>query len=96
MKSIRANGASQYGLLIDSNGNNVSWNDVSGNGPAPAIRVTATRTPSREGPSGPNTGDGVQLVGNTNTLSGATVQSNTANGVLVQGSTNRSRATRPT
>ena len=45
---------------------------------------------------GPNTGDGVQLIGNSNNLSGATVESNTGNGVVVTGGSNRSRATRPT
>jgi hypothetical protein len=88
LKSIRANGASQYGVLVGSNGNSVSWNDVSGNGPGAGIRVTGSGNILTGGTVGPNTGDGVELVGDSNTLSGATVQSNTINGVVVLGNTN--------
>jgi len=89
LKSVRANGASQYGILIGSNGNSVSWNNVSGNGPGAGIRVTGNSNILKGGTVGPNNGDGVQLIGNSNTLSGATIQSNTGNGVLVAGSTNQ-------
>jgi hypothetical protein len=89
LKSVRANGASQYGILVASNTNNVSWNDVSGNGPGAGVRVTGNSNILKGGTVGPNNGDGVQLVGNTNTLSGATVQSNTINGVLALGGSNQ-------
>jgi hypothetical protein len=88
LKSVRANGASQYGILVASNTNNVSWNDVSGNGPGAGVRVTGNSNILKGGTVGPNNGDGVQLVGNTNTLSGATVESNTGNGVVASGNTN--------
>jgi hypothetical protein len=89
LKSVRANGASQYGILIGSNSNSVSWNDVSGNGPGAGIRVTGSSNTLKGGTVGPNTGDGVQLIGNSNTLSGATIRNNTGNGVLVAGTGNQ-------
>jgi hypothetical protein len=94
LKSVRANGASQYGILIDSNGNNVSWNDVSGNGPGAGVRVTGSSNILKGGDVGPNTGDGVQLLGNSNTISGATVESNTINGILVLGGSNQIKSNR--
>jgi hypothetical protein len=89
LKSIRANGASQYGVLITSNGNSVSWNNVSGNGPGAGIRVEGGSNTLKGGTVGPNTGDGVQLVGTFNNLSGATVESNTINGILALGNSNQ-------
>jgi parallel beta-helix repeat protein len=92
LKSIRANGASVDGVLITSNSNSVSWNDVSGNGngsaTAAGIRVQGSSNTLKGGTVASNKGDGVQLTGNSNELSGSTIQSNTGNGVLVSGSTN--------
>ena len=76
LKSIRANGASQYGVLITSNSNSVSWNDVSGNGNGTAtrgIRVEGGTNTLKGGTVGPNNGDGVQLIGSSNNLSGSTI-----------------------
>ena len=92
LKSVRANGAKYQGILITTNGNSVSWNDVSGNGSGGAtdagIRVTGSSNTLKGGTVGPNAGDGVQLVGGSNNLSGSNIQSNTGNGVLVSGSSN--------
>jgi hypothetical protein len=88
LKAVRANNATQYGILVISNGNSVSWNAVAGNGPGAGIRVEGATNILKGGTVGPNNGDGVQLIGNTNTLSGATIQSNTGNGVLVAGNFN--------
>ena len=92
LKSIRANGAKTNGVLITTNANSVSWNDVSGNGSGAAtdagIRVTGGTNILKGSTIGSNNGDGVQLVGNSNNLSGATIQSNKGHGVLVSGSTN--------
>jgi hypothetical protein len=89
LKSVRANGASQYGIQINSDSNNVSWNDVSGNGPGAGIQVNGKSNILKGGTVGPNTGDGVQLVGDSNSLSGATIESNTGSGVVVTGNSNQ-------
>ena len=89
LKAVRANNASQYGILVISSGNSVSWNAVAGNGPGAGIRVEGDTNLLKGGTVGPNKGDGVQLIGKSNTLSGATIQSNTGNGVLVAGNTNK-------
>jgi uncharacterized repeat protein (TIGR01451 family) len=92
LKSIRANGATKYGVQIVSSSNSVSWNDVSGNGTAisdAGIRVEGSSNTLKGGTVGSNKGDGVQLIGNSNTLSGSNIVSNTGNGVLVTGSTNK-------
>jgi parallel beta-helix repeat protein len=84
--SIRANGASLYGVLVVSNGNSVSWNNVGGNGVG--IRVEGNLNTLKGGTVDYNAGDGVQLIGNSNTLSGSNIASNSGNGVLVQGTGN--------
>src|SRR5262249_57126685 len=54
LKSVRANGASIWGIRIDSNGNTVSWNDVSGNGPPGGILVKGNSNKLSGGPTPPN------------------------------------------
>jgi parallel beta-helix repeat protein len=93
LKSIRANGAKYQGVLITSDNNSLSFNDVSGNGSGGAtdagIRVTGNKNTLKSGTIGPNNGDGIQLVGNSNNVSGMnSIAGNTGNGVLVSGSTN--------
>ena len=91
LKSIRANGASQYGVLVVSSSNSVSWNDVSGNGTTIAdagIRAQGGSNTLKGGTVSNNKGDGVQLIGSNNNLSGSTITGNTGNGVFVAGSTN--------
>jgi hypothetical protein len=88
LKSVRANGASVWGIRINSNGNNVSWNDVSGNGPPGGVLVVGSSNILKGGTTGPNTGDGIRITGNSNNLSGATADSNTGNGINVSGNTN--------
>jgi hypothetical protein len=92
LKSVRANGAKNNGILISSSSNSVGWNDVSGNGNNAAtdagIRVTGASNLLKGGTVGSNKGDGVQLASNSNELSGATIQSNTGNGVNVTGTSN--------
>ena len=86
LKSIRANDASDYGVLIASNGNDVSWNDVSGNGTG--VRVTGSSNKLKGGDVNSNKGNGVELAGNSNELSGATIEGNTGNGIVATGNTN--------
>ncbi len=70
LKSVRANGASIWGIRINSNGNNVSWNDVSGNGGPGGILVAGNSNILKGGTDGPNNGDGVKITGNSNSLRG--------------------------
>lgn len=92
LKSVRANGASLDGILVTSNGNSVSWNDVSSNGngtaTAAGIRVTGSSNILKGSTVATNNGDGVQLAGGSNNLSGATIRNNTGNGVLVSATLN--------
>ena len=89
LKSVRANGASIWGIRINSNGNSVSWNDVSGNGGPGGILVAGSFNTLKGGTTGPNNNDGIKITGNNNTVSGATVDGNTANGFNVTGSNNQ-------
>jgi len=92
LKSVRASLASQYGILVVSNNNGVSWNSLIGNGFGIAngagIRVTGGSNDLRGGTISSNTGDGAQLAGNGNSFQGATVQNNSANGIAASGGTN--------
>jgi hypothetical protein len=92
LKSVRANGASLDGILVTSNGNSVSWNDVSSNGngtaTAAGIRVSGSSNILKGSTVATNNGDGVQLAGGSNNLSGATIRNNTGNGVLVSATLN--------
>ncbi len=98
LKSVRANGASQDGILVASNGNSVTWNDASGNGSGAAtdagVRATGNSNTLKGGDTGPNNGDGIQLAGNSNNLSGATADSNTANGIVASGNSNTIKGNR--
>jgi len=85
LKSVRANGASIWGIQINSDSNSVSWNDVSGNGGPGGILVAGSKNILKGGTTGPNNGDGIKITGNSNTVSGATVDSNVANGILLSG-----------
>ena len=79
----------RWGIRINSNGNNVSWNDVSGNGGPGGILVAGNSNTLKGGTVGPNNGDGIKITGSSNTVSGATVDSNTGNGVFVSGGSNQ-------
>src|SRR5262249_13994444 len=89
LKSVRANGASIWGIRIDSDGNTVSWNDVSGNGGPGGILVKGNSNTLKGGTTGPNNNDGIKITGNNNSVSGATVNGNTGNGILVTGTGNQ-------
>jgi hypothetical protein len=89
LKSVRANGASIWGIRINSNGNSVSWNDVSGNGGPGGILVAGNSNSLKGGTTGPNNGDGIKITGNSNTVSGATVDGNAGNGIVVSGGSNQ-------
>jgi len=92
LKSVRANGASQYGIRVISSNNDVSWNSVGGNGGGIAngagILVEGHTNDLRGGTLTGNIGDGVQITGNNNNFQGATIESNTGNGVHVSGTGN--------
>jgi len=81
LKSIRANGASLYGVQVLGDSNRISWNDVSGNGVG--IRVDGDGADLRGGTVSKNTGDGVVFTATAagNSLQGATIQGNGGNGV---------------
>jgi parallel beta helix pectate lyase-like protein len=89
LKSLRATGASSYGILVTGNSNSVSWNEITSCTVA-GIRVEGNLNDLRGGTVDLNPGDGVQL-GTTaagNTFQGATVQQNGGNGIVVDGSGN--------
>jgi hypothetical protein len=95
LKSIRAYGASQYGVLILGNNVDVSLNEVGSDnatkgGPnGVGIRVEGSGVDL--GSSGDvhfNTGDGIQLAGTNAQLDGVEITDNGGNGVLVSGSNN--------
>ena len=100
LKSIRSNGSSQFGVKIKSgsNGNNISFNNVSSNGVG--IEVCGNNNTLKSGTIGPvkpdvSTGAGVHIAsgppGNPvsgNTVSGMTITGNKGNGALIDGSGN--------
>jgi hypothetical protein len=88
LKSIRSNGATQYGVKILSNGNKVSFNNVASSGVG--IGVFGNANELKSGTIGPNTGAGIHITsGKTgNTVTGMTIQNNGNNGVLVDGGSN--------
>ena len=89
LKSVRANGASIWGIRINSDKNSVSWNDVSGNGPPGGILVVGNSNILKGGTTGPNTGDGIKVTGDSNTVSGASADGNSGNGIVVSGNSNQ-------
>jgi hypothetical protein len=87
LKSIRADGASQYGVLVlSSNNSSISWNSLNSN--AVGLRVESSGNNLKGGSVSSNTGDGVQIAGSNNSFQGATVESNGGNGVSVSGTGN--------
>jgi hypothetical protein len=87
LKSIRANNASVWGVQINSSNNAVSWNAIDNN--KAGLQVNGNTNDLKGSSISNNNGDGVQLLGNSNTLSGVSnIQSNKGYGVLVQGSSN--------
>jgi parallel beta-helix repeat protein len=88
LKSIRATGASQYGIQIIGNSNSVSTNSVSGS--PEGIRVEGDNNTIKSGTISDN-GIGVHFTStaNGNTLSGSTVRNNTSHGIVVDGSGNK-------
>ena len=91
LKGIRANGASEAGVRVSSNGNAVSFNNIAGTGIG--LDVLGNNNTFKSGTIGPNAG-GVHIgAGKTgNTVSGATIQDNSLYGVWIEGSATRSRA----
>jgi hypothetical protein len=93
LKSIRAYGASQYGVLILGNNVSVSLNEVGGEdaGEANGVGIRVEGSGADLGSSGDvhfNTGDGIQLAGTGAQLDGVEITDNGGNGVLVSGSNN--------
>jgi parallel beta-helix repeat protein len=88
LKSIRATLASQYGVLIVSSSNSVSWNSIENNATGIRVEGGSNTNTLTGGTVAGNKNNGVELIGNGNTLQGATIQSNGGQGVLVQGSSN--------
>ncbi len=88
IKSIRAYGASQYGVQIIGNSNSVSFNAVSGN-KIEGVRIEGDSNTIKSGTISGN-GIGVHLTStaNGNNVSGGTVQGNTGDGIFVEGSGN--------
>jgi hypothetical protein len=86
LSSVRASGASQYGILVISGKNSVSWNSLNGN--AVGLRVTGAGNDLRGGTIALNGGDGVQIAGSSNSFQGATVQTNGGHGIQVSGPSN--------
>lgn len=91
IRSVRASGASEFGIEIVSSGHSVSWNVVSENGVG--IRVQGSNNDLRGGNVEKNFGDGVQFATTAanNVLQGATIQQNGGNGVLIEGTFNTIR-----
>lgn len=85
IKSLRASGASQYGVLVLSNSNTVSWNEIK-TSPV-GLRVEGDSNKLTGGTIQYNTGDGAQLAAsaNNNTFQVSNVQLNGGNGILVAG-----------
>jgi hypothetical protein len=88
LKSIRADGATQYGVQVLSSSNGISWNSLNGNAVGLRVETGSNSNTLSGGNVSSNTGDGVQIAGNNNTLKGAKIQSNTGNGVLISGTGN--------
>ncbi|HSE62660.1 MAG TPA: right-handed parallel beta-helix repeat-containing protein [Thermoanaerobaculia bacterium] len=95
LKSIRAYGASQYGVLILGNNVSVSLNEVGSDeaskGGPNGVGIRVTGSGADLGSSGDvhfNTGDGIQLAGTGAQLDGVEITDNGGNGVLVSGSNN--------
>jgi hypothetical protein len=90
LKSIRANNAIGEGVLVLGSNNEISWNEIAGNGGA-GMRIEGGGNDLRGGTVQQNTGDGVVFgAGATsNSLQGATIQLNGLNGVRVDGTLNK-------
>jgi len=87
LKSVRATNASQDGILVEGSNNTISINSVSGNGAG--IRVTGNLNTLRSGGAvTANIGDGVQIKGNNNTVSGNQSNQNGGDGFKVEGNFN--------
>jgi hypothetical protein len=84
--SVRASGASQYGIFVTSGKNSVNWNSLSGN--AVGLRVTGAGNDLGGGTIALNTGDGAQIAGSSNSFQGAMVQSNGGHGFQASGTGN--------
>jgi hypothetical protein len=88
LKSIRADGATQYGVQVLSSSNGISWNSLNGNAVGLRVETGSNSNTLSGGNVSSNTGDGVQIAGNNNTLQGAKIESNTGNGVVISGTGN--------
>lgn len=91
LKSVRATGTSQFGILVVGNYNSISYNSVRSS--AVGIGVDGDFNDLRGGTVEDNTGDGVQVrrSANNNTFRTASVLSNRGNGIFVAGSSNTIR-----
>jgi len=91
LQSVRATGASHFGILVTGHENRVSYNSVRGS--AVGIRIDGDLNDLRGGTVENNAGDGVQVgpTATNNTFRTATVQTNRGHGILVAGSGNTIR-----
>ena len=89
LKSIRADGATQFGVQVLSSSNGIGWNSLNGNAVGLRVETGSNSNALSGGNVSSNTaGDGVQIAGNNNSLQGAKIESNNGNGVLISGTGN--------
>lgn len=89
LRGVRASSASDAGIEVSGNLNDVSWNSVRDSGEG--VVVTGDLNKLRGGTVENNAGAGVELsaTANSNSLSGATIRNNGGDGVLVDGTGNK-------
>jgi SdrD B-like protein/parallel beta helix pectate lyase-like protein len=80
LKGLRAHGASQYGILVEGDSNDVGFNSVDTSAVGIRIEVGADNNDVHGSTVEKNTGDGVQVAGNNNTFSDAKVGRDFGNG----------------
>jgi parallel beta-helix repeat protein len=88
LKSIRSNGASVAGVRVSSNGNDVSFNNITSSGIG--LDILGSSNKFKSGTIGPNSAGGIHIGASKtgNNVSGATIQQNGLYGVWVEGSSN--------
>ena len=88
LKSIRADGATQFGVLVLSSSNGIGWNSLNANAVGLRVETGSNLNALSGGNVSSNTGDGVQIAGANNTLQGAKIEGNGGNGVVISGPNN--------
>ena len=88
LKSIRADGATQFGVQVLSSSNDINWNSLNGNAIGLRVETGSNSNALSGGNVSSNTGDGVQIAGANNTFQGAKIEGNSGNGVVISGAGN--------